>query len=224
MLSLSISPCHDQELTLCTAYTEYGIYLVLHTPPTASFLDWLSPAPSQFLIFWHTMLYWILYIPTITSNAINRVWVPFAPHIQTALSSLSASKISANLARSWPPRTFPYSLNHCLQHNLETHSIITYKCRQSWAPSKYLQTCLIIASKYIDHLTRLGPPTASPFSYDYGLHLCIIMAFKCMSKLSWTLSPGACWRSGDHGLHVYPQNCSILAPKCIPTLPTNSSY
>ena len=26
MLSLSISPCHDNKLTLSTAYTEYGIY------------------------------------------------------------------------------------------------------------------------------------------------------------------------------------------------------
>jgi hypothetical protein len=31
-LSLSISPCHDHELTLSTAYTEYNIHRVQHPP------------------------------------------------------------------------------------------------------------------------------------------------------------------------------------------------
>jgi hypothetical protein len=30
--SLPISPCHDHELTLSTAYTEYSIHRVQHTP------------------------------------------------------------------------------------------------------------------------------------------------------------------------------------------------
>jgi len=34
-LSLSISPCHDHELTPSTAYTEYSIHRVQHTPSTA---------------------------------------------------------------------------------------------------------------------------------------------------------------------------------------------
>jgi len=33
--SLSISACHDHELTLSTAYTEYSIHRVQHTPSTA---------------------------------------------------------------------------------------------------------------------------------------------------------------------------------------------
>jgi len=33
--SLSISPCHDHELTLSTAYTEYSIHQVQHTPSPA---------------------------------------------------------------------------------------------------------------------------------------------------------------------------------------------
>jgi len=65
--SLSISPCHDQVLTANTAYTEYSIHWVLHTPRTASSQDWLSPAPSQSLSSQRTLLYSILYIPTITS-------------------------------------------------------------------------------------------------------------------------------------------------------------
>jgi len=33
--SLSISPCHDHELTPSTAYTEYSIHRVQHTPSTS---------------------------------------------------------------------------------------------------------------------------------------------------------------------------------------------
>jgi len=33
--SCSISPCHDHELTPCTAYMEYSIHRVQHTPNTA---------------------------------------------------------------------------------------------------------------------------------------------------------------------------------------------
>jgi len=33
--SLSISPCHDHELTPHTAYTSYSIHLIQHTPHTA---------------------------------------------------------------------------------------------------------------------------------------------------------------------------------------------
>jgi len=49
--SLSISPCHDHELTQSTAYTEYSIHLVQHTPskyprlfvfPSFSWL-WVDP-------------------------------------------------------------------------------------------------------------------------------------------------------------------------------------
>jgi len=48
--SLSISPCHDQELTLSTAYTKYSIHWVLHTQRTASSQVRLSPAARQSLL------------------------------------------------------------------------------------------------------------------------------------------------------------------------------
>jgi len=35
-LSISLSPCHDYELTLCTAHTEYSIHRVQRSPHTAS--------------------------------------------------------------------------------------------------------------------------------------------------------------------------------------------
>src|SRR5882757_4912419 len=45
--SLSISPCNDHELTLSTAYTEYSIYRVQHTPSTAYTQDCLSSLHSH---------------------------------------------------------------------------------------------------------------------------------------------------------------------------------
>jgi len=45
--SLSISPWHDHELTPSTAYTEYSIHRVQHTPNTASTQDCLSSVHSH---------------------------------------------------------------------------------------------------------------------------------------------------------------------------------
>jgi len=45
--SLPISPCHDHELTPSTAYTEYSIHRVQHTPSTASAQDRLSALHSH---------------------------------------------------------------------------------------------------------------------------------------------------------------------------------
>jgi hypothetical protein len=45
--SLSISPCHDHELTLSTGYTENSIDQVQHTPSTAYTQDCLSSLHSH---------------------------------------------------------------------------------------------------------------------------------------------------------------------------------
>jgi len=48
-LSLSISPCHNHELTPSTAHTEYSIYQVQHTPSTAYTkysIHWVQHTPS----------------------------------------------------------------------------------------------------------------------------------------------------------------------------------
>jgi hypothetical protein len=47
MSFLSISPCHDHDLTLSTAYIEYNIHRVRHTPSTASTQDCLSSLHSH---------------------------------------------------------------------------------------------------------------------------------------------------------------------------------
>jgi len=45
--SLSISPCYDHELTLSTAYTEYSMHRVQHTPSTAYTQDCPSSLHSD---------------------------------------------------------------------------------------------------------------------------------------------------------------------------------
>jgi len=59
--SLSISPCHDHELTPSTAYTEYSIHRVQHTPSTA-YTEYSihrvqhtpsTPSPQDCLTYFH---------------------------------------------------------------------------------------------------------------------------------------------------------------------------
>jgi len=61
------SPHHDEKLTPSTAYSEFSIHCILHKTITASSQQPLSPTPIQSLISRQTMLFSILYIPTITS-------------------------------------------------------------------------------------------------------------------------------------------------------------
>jgi hypothetical protein len=44
---LSISPCHDHEVILCTAYTQYSIHRIQHTPNTAYTQDCLTSLHSN---------------------------------------------------------------------------------------------------------------------------------------------------------------------------------
>jgi len=123
---LSISACHNQELTLSKAYTEYCIRWVQHTLCTTSFQDRLSPASSQFLISQQIMFNWILYIPTITSSQISTVSAPVLPLFIT-----TTSKYSSYLARLRPPCASPNLVAHCLQLYLQTCSIAASKFAQS---------------------------------------------------------------------------------------------
>jgi len=66
-LHAMIKSQHRVQHTPSTAYTEYSIHRVQHTLSTASSQHQLSPARSQSLISWQTMMYSILHIPTITS-------------------------------------------------------------------------------------------------------------------------------------------------------------
>jgi len=79
----------------------------------------------------------------------------------------------------------------------------------------YLQTRSIRASKCICTLARSRPPSVSPDSLDYGLHVPTIMASKCISKLARSRPPTASLSPLDLSLQVHLQTRSITASKCI---------
>jgi len=97
------------------AFTEYSIQWVLHTRHAASSQDWQSPTPTQSLISQQTIMYSIPHICTITTWPVNRALAPIAPPSWSTASRLSASQYTSNLAPSWPPGASPNLLNHSLQ-------------------------------------------------------------------------------------------------------------
>jgi len=114
--------------------TEYSIQWVLHTLHTASCQHRLSPAPSQSVISWQTMLYPILYIPTIMSEPMDTVSAPIAPPSRTTALTLTASKYCSNLAWSWPQSVSLNSLDHSLQVYHQTRLITASECISKLTP------------------------------------------------------------------------------------------
>jgi len=77
--SLSISPCHDHELTQSTAYTEYSIHQIQHSPSTAS---------TEYGI--HPRLFVILSFPRLWADQWLYLQLPVClPTRSTAISQLS---------------------------------------------------------------------------------------------------------------------------------------
>ena len=107
-----IKSIHRVQHTLSTAYTVYFMHRILHHPK----INCLPLAAS--LTSRLTMLCSILYIPSITSQPMNRVSAPVAPPFQTTTSRLTPSMYSSTLTRSWPPSASPNSLDHRIQVHL----------------------------------------------------------------------------------------------------------
>jgi len=130
------------------------------------------------------LLNWIRYIPTSTSQPMNRVSAAIAPPSRSTASTSTTSKYSSNLDRSWPPsassksldhglqvhlwvtrsrppNATPNSLDHGLQAHLWFHSTMTSKCISKLDHDHGLQVRTIMASKCISKLTRLRPQGAS---------------------------------------------------------------
>jgi len=236
---------HQVQHTPSTVSTEYCIPWVLHSPRTTSSQDWLSAALSQSLSTQQTMLYSILYIPTITNELINRVSAPVAPPSRTTASRLSASKYSSEFAPSWPPSAYletcamsaskcmsklarswptnvsPNSLDHGLQVHLQTHLIRASPCisklAQSRPPSASWNSS-ITASNRISNIARLRPRRASPNfpDHDPGVH----HYFHSITASQYNtkhsrLRPPSL---NDHTLQVHTQTRIITASKCISKL------
>jgi len=154
--------------------TRYSIQRVQRTPRTASSQDRLSATRSQSLSSQRTVLYSILYIPTITSEPMNRVSASIAHAFQStdsrftasrltafrsSTSRSTASKYSSNVDQSCPPTASLSSLDlglsasqTWLDHGLRVHL---------WVHS-------ILASKCISTLAQSRPPSESLSSLDLG--------------------------------------------------------
>jgi len=123
--SVCISPCHDHEFTPSTAYTEYSIHGVQHTPSTASTQDCLSSLHSHdheltpecsfsfrcaSLHDWppSASLAWELQGKVILSHShgceLTNWWMrsQHPAHRQS-----TTAKYSCNLAQSWPSSLSP---------------------------------------------------------------------------------------------------------------------
>ena len=165
-------------------------------------------------------MYPILYIPPITSQPMNRVSAPVLPPSQTTASSLTPSKSSSILARTWPPSASPHSLNHrlqvctlmaskCISPNLLHHSLQVDISRlaPSWRPSASgnsldyrPQVCMIAISKFL-----------SQNSHNYILQVHTITVSKCIPKLARSQPSGVSPTSVDYGLQV----CMIIRSESI---------
>jgi len=191
MSSLSISPCQDHGLKPSTAYTEYSIQWVQHTPMIVwlpfilMITNWpLNVASASgvcpYTIYRHQPSSpWELRGKVTLSHShsceLTNWWIVSqhpARHLWTA------TKYSCNLARWQPPSASPNPLDHDLQVHLQT-SLIT-------ASKVHPETSSITASKYISKLTQLLPPihtvmASTPSAY---LQTHLSRASKCMSNLA----------------------------------------
>jgi len=219
---------HQVQHTPSKAYTEYCIHWVKHTLSTAYTAyciiprSTVFPLPASLLISRQTMVYSILYIPTITSLPMNRVSAPVVPPSRTTASRLTASNYSSNVARSWPPIASSNSLDHSLEMYLQIRKITASKCISKLAPSQppsvctnsldySLQVRTITASKCVSKLARSQPPSVSTNSLDYGFQVRTITASKWIFKLARSQPPGVSPNSHNLGL----QTRTITASECI---------
>ena len=87
-----------------------------------------------------------------------------------------------------------------------------------------LQTCSIMASKYISEFTCSNSPSQSPNLLYHGIPVHTILASKRISKLTWLWPPCASQQSLDYDLPVYFHTCLNTASKCISDFPQSQTH
>jgi len=207
--SVSILPCHDHELALSIAYTEYSMHRVQHTPSTAytefSIHQVQHPSKIVCLPFILSITSWALNVASASGVSLHVSWeVKSHCPIPVVASELTDEKSLRTrcTGHRLPPSTRPNSLDYVLQVHSQTCSITASKFALWWRTSAsthwldhclqvHLQTCSITAFNCISILARLRPRSASPNSLDHSLQMHLytrlIAASKCISKLprSW---------------------------------------
>jgi len=113
--SLSISPCHDHELTLSTVYTKYSMHLVQHTPSTAYTkysIHQVQHTPST--VYTEYSIHWVQHT---LSTASSQDWLSsLHSHDYELTSQCSNSFWHASLHDRPPSASSPWQLkvnSHC---------------------------------------------------------------------------------------------------------------
>jgi len=208
--SLSISPCHDQELTPSTAYTAYSIHRVKHTLSTASTQDCLSSFHSHHYEMTSECSFsfrcasihdqppsasspWELKGKVTLSqhfnscewtNWWNTVSAPAAPSIDRLQVLVQSRLVMPSKCISKLARSWPWISHY---HGLQVH----------------LQTRSITASKCISKLAQWQTPSVSPNLLEYGLQVCTITTSQCISKLSRWQPPSVSPHSLAHHFRTH---------------------
>jgi len=168
--------CYNRiQPTPSTAYTEYCIHWVLHTPSAASSQDWLSPAASQL------------------SSLGGPYWTQLTTFPRLRVNQWIASRLPSHLPPDLPPpdrppaSTPPISIHHGIQVHLQTRLITASKCI-----FEFTQSCTPIAS-----------PNSLDQGLQVHLWVRSISASKCISELTRARRQSASLNSLDHGLQLH---------------------
>jgi len=157
-LSLSISPCNDQECTPSAAYSEYSTHRVQRQPKMvwillARCLPWISPqlgnlwVQPQLMVCLHTNL-----PPPTSAHSAQRQCITFPQmlvtwclqcqllieHLQIGLLQMGTISIFRSMSTFrwwWPPSASPNWLRYGLQVHLSVCSIWGSKCHSKLTPS-----------------------------------------------------------------------------------------
>ena len=225
---------HRVKHTLSTAYTEYSIHWVQHSPSTASIQDFVSSlhsddydlTPEYSFSFRRASPCQLKSNVTLSHSHLWMVtnwWRQFqhpAPHPSNASQYLS------KVAWGRPARSSPNSLDYGLQTPwIMACSCISILARLCYPRlhdpglQEHPQTCSITNSKCISKLSPSRPPSASPNSLDYSLlqYLLtrVIKASNCLFKFARSQRPIASPNPQDRGLQEHHQTNQMMAPEWI---------
>jgi len=236
---LTISPCHDYQLTPSTAYTEYSIHRVQHTPSTAYTQDCLSSLHSyDYLLtlkcscsFRCASLHdrlpsssapWELEGKVVLSHSHScelTIWWKETQHLVHRPSTSCQYSPTLTWLRPLSSHDHGFQL-HQLTRSITISESIS-KVSRSQPPcvspntlNHHLHVHLQSHSITVSTLARSQTPSVSPNSLGCGLQTRSITASKCIPTLPWLWPRSASPTSLGYGL----QTRSIMASKCISKL------
>ena len=236
--SLCSSPCHDEQLTLSTTYTNYSIHWVQHTQSTAYTeysIHRVQHTPST--AYTEYSIHRVQHIPSTSYTECCKHCIPHHPRIhclpllaslwchgrQCCIQFTTFQKLQVN---QWTESQLPLHLpSELLPPDRPPPS--TSPISLDHGLQVYLQTCSITAPECICNPAWLRPPSASSNLHNHGLQVflwtCTIIASKCISKLAPSWPPSASLDSLDYSLWVYLQAHTIMFSKLTQWAPPTAS-